>query len=106
MINFPKITAADAGCWLEGSQGWHNTYRVIDRAISYGWYASNPAELAEVQRLSQRAEDSDPDLDPEVLSDASEEATEYLQGIAPEGYVFEWDAGELCLLHESETDQS
>jgi len=106
MGDFPKITEADAGCWLDGSMGWHNTYRVIDRAIGYGWYAGQPTELAEVEEISRRAEASDPTLDQEILSDNADLATGYLQSIAPEGYVFEWDAGELTLLPESEADRS
>jgi hypothetical protein len=101
-----KITPADAGCWLDGSVGWHNTYRVCWRAFAYGWLADNPDDKAELEKtISAYQGDFDPDSDvPEVMHDASNEATEYLQSLAPEDYYFEWDAGELCLIHVSESE--
>lgn len=106
-----KITADMAGCWLEGSQGWHNNYRVIDRAIEWGW---KPDDLADVEAISQAyadqvetitlADGSSCDVAGAVIDQGglSDEATDYLQSIAPDGYVFWWDAGELSLVHEDE----
>ena len=117
-----KLTEADAGCWLDGSQGWHNTYRVIDRAYDNGWdgpsdgtprrdidaatglYSVGPTD--ESVTLST-GETLTYDVAYEWIADQgglSDEATEYLQSIAPDGYVFEWDMGELSLIRESETE--
>ena len=32
----------------------------------------------------------------------ADKATEYLQSLAPSGFVFEWDMGELCLIHSED----
>ena len=102
----PKITAADAGCWLDGSQGWHNTYRVCDRAMDYGWLADEPTELDVMRELSARYEAGSTDGDiAEVMSESADDATEYLNSIAPDGYSFVWDAGELSLMADDEAQE-
>lgn len=116
----PKITPADAGTWLDGSQGWHNTYRVIERAFGYGWKPEdNREDIEKAVELYSTGQDGDTRtladgstltyedaagwiIDQAGLSDA---ATEYLQSIAPEGYEFVWDAGELSLMQEDEADE-
>ena len=32
-----KIGRESLGMWLDGAYGWHNTYRVIDAAVVYGF---------------------------------------------------------------------
>jgi hypothetical protein len=105
-----KITPADAGCWLDGWQGWHNTYRVCDRALDYGWLAGKPAERADIEALEAEYQAMHADgffvLDvAEAMDTASSDATEYLNGIAPDGYTFVWDAGELSLMADSEAEE-
>lgn len=96
------ITPDMAGCWLEGSQGWTNTYRVVDRAQEYGF------EITEEEREALDSYSQDPDADElawetvEGQGGLSDQATEYLQLLAPAGYVFVWDAGELSLVVESD----
>jgi hypothetical protein len=34
----------------------------------------------------------------------SDKATEYLGGLAPVGYAFEWDMGELCLIESDDSE--
>jgi hypothetical protein len=100
------ITSDQAGCWLDGHFGWHNSYRVAELAFEYGW---NPEDRPDVERIIDvyKSRDvfgpadkySDQEIDDacEQINDVVEEATDYLQSLAPAGYVFEWDCGELCL---------
>jgi hypothetical protein len=101
MSEFPAITAADAGCWFDGQYGWHNTYRVCERALDYGWLdGQDDAKREAAEAIAEY-------VTAKGCSDALDElncdATDYLQSIAPAGYVFEWDAGELTMIHESES---
>lgn len=101
-----QITPADAGCWLDGSQGWHNTYRVCQRAMDYGWLTGDAAERQAVISLIERYSEGEQDIDlSESMSEASDDATDYLNSLAPEGYIFVWDAGELTLMTEGEADE-
>jgi hypothetical protein len=107
MTTQPKITPADAGTWLDGSQGWTNSYRVIDRAVAYGM-AIDPdddmirdayADGADSVTLST-GEVLDAGSIGEAISgqgELSDRATEYLESMAPDGYTFLWDTGELSL---------
>lgn len=98
-----RITPADAGCWLMGSVGWHNGYRVIDRACEYGFVV--PAEY--VSALDAYRNDTDNEDAHEAImgqGGLSDMATDYLQSLAPAGYVFEWDMGELSLMREEDTE--
>lgn len=103
----PKITAADAGTWLDGHMGWHNHYRAIDRAVSYGMpYSADDdairdayADEAESVTLAD-GEVLDQDSVAEAILGQGElldKATDYLQSLAPKGYAFIWDMGELSL---------
>ena len=95
------ITEADAGTWLSGSMGWHNTYRVIDVARDYG-FAVSPEDMQAVRRYA----DGDLSDQTDTVFDLSAEATDYLQTLAPEGYAFDWDAGELNLIKIDEEDDA
>lgn len=111
-----EITPDMVGTWLEGSHGWHNSYRVIDRAVEYGLklspdfhairdlYASG--DHGATVKLSD-GETVDYDGASEWLNGMgglSGLATEHLQSLAPEGFTFDWDAGELTLLADSELE--
>lgn len=101
-----QITPADAGCWLDGSQGWHNTYRVCERAMSYGWLEDDPSDREAVNRLIEEFKSDDTGNDAgQVMSEAADDATDYLNSLAPEGYIFVWDAGELSLMTEDEAGE-
>lgn len=100
------VTADKAGCWLDGAMGWHNAYRVVDRAEEYGFVVP-PEYTDELRRF--RNSDHDELTDDEWLTvqeaisgqgELSDMATDYLQERAPAGYVFVWDMGELSLLEE------
>lgn len=99
-----KITPADAGTWLDGHMGWHNAYRVIDRATEYGFVV--PPEYADALDDYRENGTSATDDNWEAVNghgELSDMATDYLQERAPEGYVFEWDCGEFSLIPESES---
>lgn len=84
-----EITPADAGCWLDGHYGWHNTYRVIETAQAYGFTMSADDREA-VARFAASEND---DNDAEWVYELSHDATEYLQNLAPDGYSFVWEDG-------------
>lgn len=95
------ITAKDAGCWLLGAHGWHNGYRVVEIAEEYGFTLSVEERIALDVYRANDTDDSGYDDSWERVNGQGglcEKATEHLESLAPVGYHFEWDAGELCLL--------
>lgn len=104
--NFTRIPHTEAGTWLDGSHGWTNSYRVVDRAEAWGWDLgkADGEDVAEVRRIVQAYRDGvADDDDSEEMIRISNEATDYLCGIAPWGYTFGWEAGELS-LYETRMD--
>jgi hypothetical protein len=93
------IHASDAGTWLDGAQGWHNTYRVIERAEEFGFEVFPPDRTAIESYRDTHGEEY-----AERIAELSEEATDYLNEHAPDGYVFAWNAGELILCEEDEAE--
>lgn len=116
MTEQPEITPDMAGTWLEGAHGWHNAYRVIDRAVEYGLKLSADFEAMRDLYASGDHDATVKLSDGETvaydgasewingLGGLSELATDHLQGLAPEGLTFVWDAGELILTADSELD--
>lgn len=107
--DFPKITAADAGTWLVGSMGWHNGYRVVQRAAAFGWTIPEEYAAGWVTFLDSWASDDGPDSDlwDDLHGDDGDfvdRATDYLESRAPQGYTFVWDAGELSLVTLADAD--
>lgn len=104
--DIPEITPADAGTWLDGSQGWHNSYRVVDRAESYG-FTVPPEYTAALADYRENGPSASEDSWEAMCGhgELSDMATDYLQERAPEGYIFEWDMGEFSLIPESEADR-
>lgn len=101
MNAIPEITPDDAGTWLDGCHGWHNAYRVVDRATDYGFVI--PPEyvdaLADYRVNGPGASEGNWEamIGQGELSDM---ATDYLQERAPAGYAFVWDCGEFSLIRE------
>jgi hypothetical protein len=121
-----QIPESAVGCWLDGHFGWHNNYRVIERAESCGFVLDDDdRRLVEVYKLNGDVEylarqladklERSSDVPPAARQEAeelieaasevvlgqgglSDKATEHLDSLAPEGYAFNWDAGELSLL--------
>lgn len=106
-MDTPKITADMAGTWLEGSHGWHNAYRVVDRACEYG-FVLNDDDAAALERF--RADNyeglsQDDELSiREGISELADEATAHLQSLAPKDFDFEWEMGELALVELALSD--
>lgn len=101
------ITPADAGCWLDGAMGWHNTYRVIYVAKSYGMEITDE-DIKRVKLFEDSdglvAGTTDERLDYfEDILELSNKATDYLDSLAPEGYHFVWDDG-LYLWADDDSD--
>lgn len=97
MTETRTMTEADAGTWLDGFHGWTNGYRAVERAVEWGWKI--PEEYAEGWAAFQ-ANYGDSDLWHDANGDDGgfvDKATDYLQEIAPEGFVFRWDDG-LALI--------
>ena len=108
-----KIEPNNAGCWLDGHMGWHNHYRVIDVAFGWGWKPADEADVRVISHAYEYQRETVTLASGEVIDTAGamldqgglvDSATEYLESIAPEGYTFEWDMGELSLIHETETE--
>jgi hypothetical protein len=98
MTDVRNMTAADAGTWLDGWHGWTNGYRAVERAIEWGWTV--PEEYAEGWADFRENHYGDHDTWHDLNGDDGafvDKATDYLQEIAPENYVFRWDDG-LTLL--------
>lgn len=105
------FTSAHIGCYLDGSMGWHNTYRVIDLAVEHGWELnSRDKRVVDSYRawgpltaLHLPAEETfdartlDADDIAEWVHEVSEDATIFLDSITEPGCHWEWDMGELCL---------
>lgn len=104
------LTAEDAGCFLDGVFGWHNNYRVIDLAMHYGWVPDDgfPA-VSRIRDAYEDGEDyvNDGKIDVSgAMSDQGgyvDQATDYLNSVAPPGYYFEWD-GDLNLVADEDYD--
>jgi hypothetical protein len=91
-----KATPDQAGCWLDGAMGWHNSYRVVDVAVARGWPIT-----VEDAATADRYQASGGTTDYEVIDDMVRDATDWLtDNVAPDGYTFEWVDGDLVLWSE------
>lgn len=104
-----KITPDMTGCWLEGHHGWHNTYEVIglaqkrgfqldaeDEAYIQKWKRWRGGDMSHLESVTFEDEDGSDWMDGQ--GGLVEKATEYLDSLAPDGFAFNWDMGELSLL--------
>lgn len=84
----------DEGCYLDGTYGWLNTYRVIELAQAHGW------KLSDAYRVAVNLFGASDDIWELVAGQGglADSATDYLQGITEPGLYWEWDMGELCLV--------
>lgn len=101
MINPLPITADMAGCWLDGTLGWHNTYRIIDLATGWGWLGPVEPEWAGWEKVVERYRaDEGTDDDHEAMisqGGLADQAFDYLDGLTVSCH-FERDMGELTLF--------
>lgn len=92
------FTAADQGCYLDGHFGWHNTYRVVQLAQSFGFVVD---DADDVHALEAYEDGSADDAQWEAVAGQgglADKATDFLNGLTEEGLAWIWDCGELCLL--------
>lgn len=75
-----RLTAANAGCWVDGSNGIYMSERIQEIANEYGW----GREVVGCGGIFSEYETEGDDIQ------AAEEATEFMQQFAPEGYCFGW----------------
>lgn len=89
----------DTGTYLDGSLGWHNTYRVVELAVSHGMVLDE----ADLHVLSQYklGEVQDTDILDEV-DDLADKAVEHLESVTDDDVIWERDAGELILWDKAE----
>lgn len=99
----PTITADMAGCWLDGHQGWHNNYRVVDRATEYGFVVPDDYRSA-LTDFRENGHDCAMNSWDAITGqgELSDMATDYLNNNAPDGFVFVWDMGELSLMTDAD----
>lgn len=110
IADVPRITADDAGTWLMGSMGWHNGYRVVQRALSYGWTVPEAWQANWDAFVDAEGDGHGVDHDAwdDVHGDDGEivdRATDFLDLRAPEGHTFVWDAGELSLMTRADAEE-
>jgi hypothetical protein len=128
----PKITPADAGCWIDEINGWHAHYQAAELALSLGWltskdpavplsrYAATPrrkraetrarrAEIRAILAAYKRGQDTarcrqvdTDDVPCQVIDQGGicDEATDYLNTLAPSGFSFGWHEGSLMLMSD------
>lgn len=105
LVGWPAITPDMAGCWLDGSMGWHNSYRVVDRATEYGFTVPTEYAYALADYRANGHECSEDNWETVCgQGGLTDMATDFLQERAPDGYVFEWGMGEFSLIPESESE--
>lgn len=103
--NMPtEFTEADAGCFIEGSWGHYGMARLIqiagDNDYGKGSYAhQNHIKLAnKYMRLSHIFTEDEMDH----LVAAADEAEQFMNECAPEGYSFGWHDGEFFLWSDED----
>jgi hypothetical protein len=93
------ISADNAGCWIDGHWGHYSGARLIQIAEAYRWNDEMAISMA------QSYMGSGGDIPNGALVefyDLVDEAENYLNTIAPEGYSFGWRDGEFFLLSNEE----
>lgn len=98
MDEIPKITPDMAGCWLDGSFGWINTYRLIAVAEVYGFELDEIYERPLVDKYGDVGLPAPSFDEAEMIDAMAEDALSYLNEQAPAGYTFEYIGNELALL--------
>jgi hypothetical protein len=84
----------EVGCWLDSALGWHNTYRAIDIAVSYG-YRLRPWERKALEdyRDGKTIEESP---DTEWVHETLEQSLEWLNDrVIPDNMFVDFFEGNL-----------
>lgn len=104
---------AQQGCWIEGSRGWTaNVYLIkIARDLGMELGTDDAVVLLAYQTRVEKALTTSGEIadvtelvvDPDGMADR---ALEFLnENIAPEGFAFGWEGGEMFLWPDSEWEQ-
>lgn len=106
VITDREITPDMAGTWLDSWHDWHNSYRVIDHAVEFGFQVPGEYYTAlQEYRKDGGADMSDDDYESITgQGGLSDMATEFLNNRAPQGYSFEWNMGELGLWKDTDPE--
>lgn len=93
----------ESGCYLDGSQGWHNSYRVVDLAERHGFQVEPEARklIADYIGWHESGDPMPDDLDyATAMDELSDEATDYLGSLLAEDdhREWDWDEGALSLM--------
>ncbi len=101
------ISPSDAGCWLEGAQGWANNYRVVDWAAGTFGFTVPEEYKAALEDYRKNGPSASEDSWEAMVGQGglSDQATDHLQKLAPDGFEFVWDAGELSLMRSDEAEE-
>lgn len=100
----------ESGTWLDGHHGWNNTWRVVEEiAVRHGFKLDDD-DRAALEWYKQTSGGSGSLSDDELtMAEAVEgqgglcdRATDYLEGLLPDGWTLLWDTGELSLVREYE----
>lgn len=87
-----QLTAADAGCWVDGHWGQFGSSRVIQLANEFGWTG---------YIIDDQPEDY------EFIHDIADEAEEWMNNnVAPDGHSFGWFDGEWFLWSHSTWEET
>ena len=100
-----KVTASDAGCWIDGHWGQYGGARMVAIAAEYGWEDSEAIDLAQRHLAAMQPSDAPSLSDDEYieLSGALDDAEQFLNDyVAPDGYTFGWFDGEFFLWSDED----
>ena len=86
------------GCWVDGVRGIYAGDAVHQIAQEYGWQGT-PCIVADHSDDAGSAEALEAH---EASSWATDEATLYLESLAPSGYHFEWCEGSFVFLSDED----
>lgn len=83
-----QLTAADAGCWVDGHWGQYGSSRVIKLAQEFGWDVYIAPPVLDIEE----------DWESEFIYDLADKAEQWMNdNIAPDGHSFGWYDGEWFL---------
>lgn len=112
-----RITPTNAGCWIDEINGWESHAIVAEIAMGLGWLKGRNrkdtlyrrGEIRAIIRAYRngseatrfRAVEID-DVPGQMINQAgiADEATDYLNTLAPAGYAFGWHDGNLFLMSD------
>lgn len=100
------VTAADAGCWIDGHLGHYISAEVIRVAVLHGWNDLDALRAAEkyfqynrsVNHIEPTWTPEEEGANAEFVYEVADEAVRWMnENVAPEGYSFGFFEGEFFL---------